>query len=104
MLGCKGPHTDRQDVFVGGKIVNPYSNQLLVYKGNKLLDTIVLDQDDRFSYYFEVETPGDYKLTHYNESQTIYLHPGDSILMYANTIEFDESLYFSGPGAQKNNL
>ena len=105
MFGCQTPHAERTEVFIGGKIVNPYSNQLLVYKGNKLLDTIILEPDNRFSYYLNIgEIPGDYKLTHYNESQTLYLHPGDSILMYANTMEFDESLYFSGVGAHKNNL
>ena len=77
---------------------------MIVLKGNQVLDTVLLDEDNRFAYYLEDVTPGDYKLNHYNENQTLYLNPGDSIIMYANTIEFDESLFFSGVGSQKNNL
>lgn len=101
---CGDFDKNSNSVFIGGHIVNPHSELLIVFKGDKPLDTIELDQNNRFTYYIEDIEAGDYKINHHNENQTLYLHPGDSIQMYANTMEFDESLYFSGMGAQKNNL
>lgn len=101
---CGDFEKNSNSVFIGGEIINPYSEQMIIFKGDKPLDTIHLDENNRFTYYLDDVETGDYKINHYNENQTLYLHPGDSILMYANTIEFDESLYFSGIGSQKNNL
>lgn len=91
-------------VYIGGKLVNPREDYVVLMKDNEALDTISLDQNSRFSYRLTEIEAGDYAIKHHSETQTIYLTPGDSISVYANTLEFDESLFFSGHGAGKNNF
>ena len=38
------------------------------------------------------------------EFQVFYLNPGDSLMLRVNTLEFDESLSFTGMGSKGNNL
>lgn len=92
------------DAFIGGKLVNPKSDYVVLTKGHEPLDTIPLDENNQFSYRIKDLEAGDYAVKHHSETQTIYLTPGDSISMYANTLEFDESLFFSGRGAEENNF
>ena len=47
---------------------------------------------------------GLYTFKHGVEFQYIFLQPNDSLLLRLNTWDFDESLVFSGKGAEKNNL
>ena len=47
--------------------------------------------------------PGLYTFHHGVELQMVLLEPNDSIMFRLNTMEFDESLVFTGKGAKKNN-
>ena len=47
---------------------------------------------------------GLFNFKHGNEQQYIYLEPKDSLLIRLNTWNFDETLVFSGKGAERNNL
>ena len=87
----------------GGEIINPHSNQIILSKNEKIIDTISLDQNNRFLYYIENVEKGLYNFIHH-EYQMIYLEPGDSLMLRLNTIEFDESLAFTGKGAERNNF
>lgn len=73
-------------------------------KDTTVLDTSYLDEQENFSFRLKQVQEGLYSFQHSYESQIIYLAPGDSILMWANTLEFEESLHFSGIGAEKNNF
>ena len=89
--------------WLGGEIVNPKNDYVYITRNNKVLDTVKLDGNNYFSYQFENPEKGIYFFNH-NEYQAVYIEPGDSILLRVNTIEFDESLSFSGQGGSKNNL
>ncbi len=102
--GCNEGREKELDAYIGGQIFNPTSNNILLLKDNLLLDTIYLDQKNRFSYRLESAETGLYSFKHQPHSQTFFLQPGDSLLIRANSIEFDESLHFSGTGSEKNNL
>ncbi|HBY66611.1 MAG TPA: hypothetical protein DEG69_01850 [Flavobacteriaceae bacterium] len=91
------------DTWLGGEIVNPKSDYVIITRNNNVLDTIKLDENNYFSYQIENPEKGIYFFNH-NEYQAVYIEPGDSILLRVNTIEFDESLSFSGQGGYKNNL
>jgi len=91
------------DTWLGGEIVNPKSDYVYITRNNKVLDTIKLDGNNFFSYQFKKPEKGIYFINH-NEYQAVYIEPGDSILLRVNTIEFDESLSFSGRGGDRNNL
>lgn len=68
-----------------------------------LLDTLYMDENNFFLYEIQNASEGLYTF-HHSEYQMFYLEPGDSLLMRVNTLEFDESLAYSGRGAEKNNL
>lgn len=87
----------------GGEIVNPNANHIILTKNELVVDTIALDENNRFLYYIENVEKGIYNFIH-NEYQMVYLEPGDSLMLRLNTIEFDESLAFTGKGAERNNF
>ena len=89
--------------WVGGKIVNPRLDYVIISHNKNLIDTVSLDPTNTFHYKIENTDPGIYFLNHY-EYQAMFLEPGDSVMIYLNTIEFDESLSYTGRGAEKNNF
>lgn len=97
-------NTETEDAtYFGGEIINPKNDFVLLYKDKVLIDSIPLDNKNRFLYQFKDFTPGLYHFNH-EEYQYVYIEPKDSILFRLNTIDFDESLTFSGKGAHKNNF
>ena len=89
--------------YLGGEIINPVSNVVVLEKDGLFLDSIALDQNNWFLYKFNSDAEGVYSFEH-NEQQIFYIEPGDSLLLRVNTFEFDETLTFSGFGAPENNL
>lgn len=90
--------------YLGGEIVNPTRDHLVIKYQGKVLDTITLDERNKFGYKIANAREGLYIIEHKPESQNIYISPGDSLLLRANTLAFDESLHFSGSGSGKNNF
>lgn len=104
LVGCKDTTNPKSSsTWFGGEIVNPKSDYVILTKGRKIIDTISLDNKNTFTYEFKDFEPGMYSFSH-REFQIFYLEPGDSLMLRVNTIEFDESLAFTGIGAEKNNL
>jgi hypothetical protein len=93
--------------FIGGEIINPVDNKVILSKSNVVIDTILLDEQNRFLYKIKNLKSGLYafKLQAYNtvEFQLALLEPNDSIMLRLNTMDFDESLVYTGEGAKKNN-
>ena len=89
--------------WIGGKIVNPRLDYVIISHNKNLIDTVALDSANSFLYKIENTDPGIYFFNHY-EYQALFLEPGDSVMIYVNTIEFDESLSYTGRGAEKNNF
>jgi len=88
----------------GGQIINPKSDQVFIYKGEQLLDSAYLNHNNKFLMELDSISLGLYKFKHGPETQYLYLEPKDSLLIRINTWDFDESLVFSGKGAERNNL
>ncbi|MBQ0769575.1 MAG: hypothetical protein KBT58_09800 [Bizionia sp.] len=104
---CKSDKVDTDlegRAFFGGEIVNPYSNYLVLSKNRKTIDTLHLDTKNRFAYTFESLKPGIYNFFDGRETQTFLLEPRDSLRLRLNTIDFDESLVYTGEGAKENNF
>ncbi|SFN97538.1 TlpA family protein disulfide reductase [Salegentibacter flavus] len=104
ILGCNSEEEKRQSTFIGGEIVNPKSKFFILSKNNTILDTLYLNQNNQFGKYFEGLEEGIYRFNHPPENQILYLQPGDSILIWLNTLAFDESINFSGEGAKKSDF
>lgn len=92
------------NVFFAGEIVNPTSKHVVLYKGDHLIDSTQLDKDNRFSFNLDSISDGLYHFNHAPELQYVYLEKGDSLMVRLNTIDFDESLVFSGRGEEINNF
>ena len=105
LLGCK---KDSKDVtidyaYLGGEIINPNTNYIVLSKNETIIDTVKLDGKNRFLYKIEKLNEGLYTFRHGGEYQLILLELEDSLLFRLNTLDFDESLVYSGKGDQKNN-
>ncbi|WMI64974.1 hypothetical protein RBH94_13005 [Aestuariibaculum sp. YM273] len=90
--------------YFGGEIINPGNDFVVLSKADKIIDTVKLDHRNRFLYKLEnIESGGLYTFHHGGEIQVVFLEPQDSLLFRLNTLEFDESLVYTGRGDKKNN-
>lgn len=89
--------------WIGGEIVNPKTDYVILSHNRNVIDTVRLDENNFFKYQIAQVDPGIYFFRHF-EYQAMYVEPGDSIMLRVNTIEFDESLSYSGKGSAKNNF
>jgi hypothetical protein len=104
LLSCNtGEDTSSKVTWIGGEIVNPKLDYVILSKDFKILDTVPLNDQNFFIYKSDSLAKGLYTFNHY-EYQMFYLEPGDSLMFRVNTVDFDESLAFSGKGAERNNL
>ncbi|MDH7444054.1 TlpA family protein disulfide reductase [Aquimarina sp. 2201CG14-23] len=96
---------EREYTYFGGEIVNPNTDYIILFRDNKYQDTIYLDKNNQFLYKIkDLKEEGLYSFRHNPEYQLVMLEKGDSVLIRINTLEFDESLVFTGVGSRKNNF
>lgn len=95
---------NHDDAYIAGQIANPSSKYVIISKNDKDLDTLYLNEKNQFTGTLKNIKPGLYVFKHPPENQTMYLEPGDSTLVWLNTLAFDESLNFSGRGSEKSNF
>ena len=105
LFSCKKDKNviEENTAFFGGEIINPSSNYIILYKSSDIIDTVYLDSKNRFKYNFKNFESGLYNFYDGKESQAFLIQPQDSIMIRVNTMEFDESLVFSGIGEKENN-
>ncbi len=104
LFSCKNKEESVvETTYISGQIVNPTINYIIFSKGSHVLDTVKLDANNFFQYKTDKIKTGLYSFKH-NETQVFFIEPGDSLLMHINTIDFDESLAYSGRGGDQNNL
>lgn len=103
VFGCFDNSNENSITFFGGKIKNPKDEYVYFSKNGKMLDSAKLDTNNKFSFRLDSIKSGLYVFHHGPELQFLYLEPKDSLLIYLNTWDFDESLIFSGTRASKNN-
>lgn len=102
-MSCQTNPKEKNAVFVGGNIINPSNNYVILYDTQNNIDTLYLNDKNRFSHYFTTFKPGIHSFVHGGKHQSILLEENDSIMMHINTLDFDESIVYNGIGAKKNN-
>ncbi|MET2984279.1 hypothetical protein [Aureibaculum conchae] len=102
-VGCNDKAATNVAYF-GGQIINPKSDKVYFFKNDELLDSSKLSINNKFLIKLNDFSEGFYKFEHGNEYQNVYMEPDDSLLIRLNTWDFDESLVFSGKGAERNNF
>lgn len=104
LVSCSDSSENDSSVFFGGEIVNPTSDYVVLYHNDSYVDSVKLDDKNRFSFQLDGIQDGLYHFDHSPELQYVYLNQGDSLLVRLNTVEFDESLVYSGRGSEINNF
>lgn len=104
LCSCSDSKSDDYSAYFGGEIINPKDKWVFFYKGEELLDSIVLDGNNRFFIKFDSLGTGLYSFKHESEYQYVYFDKNDSLMIRVNTLNFDESLVFCGQGDEKNNF
>jgi hypothetical protein len=104
LAACNTSQKKSTAVYFGGEIVNPTSEYVVLFKGDIALDTAYLDQNNRFTFQLDSVDEGLHHFYHFPELQYVILERGDSIQLRLNTVDFDESLVFSGTNDQVNNF
>lgn len=103
LISCNSDKKDSKTYF-GGKIINPKSNHVILFSMDKVIDTFLINSQNRFIGEIKNAEEGLYYFIHGNENQHIYIEPNDSLMLRLNTWDFDESLVFAGKGAERNNV
>ncbi len=103
ILSCNTKPDSQKTTWIGGEIINPGMDYVILSKGNQLLDTVKLDSNNSFLYEAKNVESGLYTFKN-KEYQSFYLEPGDSLMIRVNIWDFDESLSYTGIGSEKNNL
>lgn len=104
LASCGKGEKSSPNVFFAGEIVNPTSGHVVLFKGDIVIDSAKLDENNRFSFHLDSIADGLYHFNHAPEYQYVYLKKGDSLAARLNTVAFDESLVFSGTGEEINNF
>ena len=95
LIGCTSNDTKKANgTYLGGEIINPRTDNVIIAKNDIPIDTVLLDSQNRFFYTFTDFEPGIYNFLHW-EGQMVYLEEGDSLLLRVNTRDFDESLSYT---------
>ena len=92
-------------VYFGGNIINPNCTVVTLSKLDSYTDSVVADLDNNNFFLFKIDSleSGMYTFQHGEEFQYVYLEKQDSLMLRVNTLEFDESLVFTGKGSSANN-
>ncbi|MGB0838284.1 MAG: TlpA family protein disulfide reductase [Flavobacteriaceae bacterium] len=99
---CQAPKEYDTPTYFGGQIINAKAKEVVLYKNDIAIDTLLLNEDNRFLKSIPVFEEGLYTFKHANEFQYLFIQPSDSIIVRLNTLDFDESLVFSGKGGLRN--
>jgi len=100
IFACNTEHK----TFLGGKILNKTSNSISIYKDNLLVNESKISKDGLFTISLGKTSPGLYSFYHEPEFQYIIIDENDSLQIRLNTLDFDESLVYTGIGSSKNNF
>lgn len=104
IISCNNNASDKsKTVWIGGEIINPKTDYVVFFKDECVIDSVKLDENNFFLYNNNDLEEGLYSFKH-NEFQLFFLEPGDSLMLRVNTVDFDESLTFTGKGSNKNNF
>ena len=105
LSSCKNEFkSDDYTAYFGGEVTNPTSPYILFCKNSDVIDTIKIDQNNRFFVKFDSLPPGLYTFKNEPEYQYVYFDKNDSIMVHINSKDFDESVVFCGRGDEKNNF
>lgn len=94
---------NKQNTVFVGKIIKPTNDEIQLLKDEELIDKISINDDGTFKTYVNLKKDGLYNFFLQPEFQYLIINKGDSLVLRLNSLDFDESLVFTGKGSEKNN-
>ena len=88
LAGCSKGEKKSPSVFFAGQIINPSDAYVVLYKGERVIDSAKLDERNRFAFELDSVTEGLHHFNHAPEVQYVFLEKGDSLMIRLNTIDF----------------
>lgn len=97
---------------LSGNIQNPKSEMIYLYsyivesgriKGTIFHDSCIIKKG-KFSLTAKIDSLEQMYIYHGNESSWVFLQPGENLNLTFNTLFFDETILYTGDGADRNNL
>ena len=89
-------------VLISGSVLNPTADFVQV-SSKEFKAELPLNEENSFSDTLWIEDSGYYSFRAGRESSVMFLTKGDNIQLSVNTEEFDESISYTGKGAEANN-
>lgn len=102
IVSCKKEEKTRDYTVVAGKITYPQSDSVFLYFPDRE-KAFALNEMGEFYDTIHLEKKGYFYFSDGREQTELFLFPGDSIFISLDTQQFDESIVYSGNGAEKNN-
>jgi thiol-disulfide isomerase/thioredoxin len=100
----------QEKTFLKGKITNPTGKKCYLYTFEKadeskkiMIDSSEVSSDGKFSMGFQLKNNIQGTFDDGNEQTTLLINKGDNLYLTLNTKMFDETINYSGKGAEKNN-
>ena len=81
LCSCQSTHRENKAVFVGGDIINPSNNYVVLYDTQNNIDTLYLNANNRFFHHFTTFKPGIHSFVHGGKHQTILLEANDCLCL-----------------------
>lgn len=98
----KEVETNFDKIVFSGDIINSSKDSLSLYLNQEKVHSIAIDSSGSFSDTFDIED-GFYVLRIGSEYTDIYLTKGNHLFLKIDELNFDESILYSGVGANENN-
>ena len=96
--------TASNEVKLKGTLLNPQSNELVIYKFDKSFEiTIPVESNGNFSATFKINEPGFYFIKQEKAYTNIFLRNGYNLTLNLDTKSFPNSIKFEGEDAVFNN-
>lgn len=101
-FSCDSVKKNKKSYF-SGKIIKKTNDKISLLKDQVILKESYVSQDGTFYMGLDSIKDGLYNFKHLPEFQYLIIENGDSLVLRLNSVDFDESLVFTGTGSPKNN-
>lgn len=101
IVSCKKDEPKDYTVFTG-KITNPQSDSIYLYFPDRE-KAFAVNEKGEFYDTIRLDQKGYFYFSDGREQAELFFFPGDSLYVTLDTQKFDESIVYSGKGADKNN-
>lgn len=93
-----------KETYLSGFFPNSKDSLIVLYHEDTPIDTARIDENKNFLFRFRLNEPKLYHIQINQKYQHIFLEPADSLVIFANMLNFEKSLTFSGKGSDVNNF